>query len=57
MSKQFYLEQFSLASVLNLKVKTVQFQAIQFSKSSHFSSIWLMDRLISWLGFMAYQPL
>ena len=31
MSKQFYFEQFNLACVPNLNVKTVLFQTVQFS--------------------------
>ena len=45
--KQFYFKQFSLASVHSLNVKTVLFQAIQFSVSIHFSSIWLLDKALS----------
>ena len=40
MSKQLYFEQFSLAYVYSLNVKTVLLQAIQFSISTQFSSIW-----------------
>ena len=39
MSKQFYFEQFRLAWVRSLHVKTVLFQAILLSISSQFSSI------------------
>ena len=45
--KRFYFKQFSLVLVHNLNVKTVLFQAIQFSKSSLFSSIWTIDRTLS----------
>ena len=41
MSKQFYFKRFSLVLVKSLNVKTVQFQAIQFS------SIWLIDKSLS----------
>ena len=44
MSKQFYFKQFGLALVHSLQVKTVLFQAVQFSISMHFSSIWPIDR-------------
>ena len=47
MSKQFYFEQFSLADVYNLHVKTVLFQVIQFSISTQFTSIWRIDRALS----------
>ena len=33
-SKQFYLKQFSLAKVRSLNVKTILFQAIQFTSST-----------------------
>ena len=44
MPKQFYFEQFSLALILSLNVKTALFQAIQFCINVHFSSVWLIDR-------------
>ena len=47
MSKQFYFKQFSLAQLHSLNIKTVLFQAIQFSISTHFSSIWPIDRTLS----------
>ena len=47
MSKQFYIKQFSLALVRSLKIKTVLFQVIQFSISTQFSSIWLIDTTLS----------
>ena len=47
MSKQFYLEQVNLAKVCSLNVKTVLFQVIQFNISTHFSSIWPIDRALS----------
>ena len=57
MSKQFYFKQFSLAQVHSLNVKTVctefhcqksvLFQTIQLSISSHFSSIWPINRTLS----------
>ena len=47
MSKQFYLKQFSLAWVYSFNVKTYLFQVIQFSVSTHFSSIWSIDRTLS----------
>ena len=43
--KQFYFEQFSLASGCSLNAKTVLFQAIQFCVSRQFSTIWLIDTL------------
>ena len=46
MSKQFYFKQFCLASVHSIKIKTVLFQAIQFSLSTQFSSIWPIDRTL-----------
>ena len=39
MLKQFYFEQFSLAYVHSLHVKTVLFQAIHFSVIAQFSFI------------------
>ena len=50
--KQFYFKQFSLVSVwffvyTQLNIKTVLFQAIQFSISTHFSSIWPIDMTLS----------
>ena len=42
MSKQFYFKQFSLAYK-----KTVLFQAIQFSISTQFRSIWPIDTTLS----------
>ena len=53
MSKQFHFKQFSLAlvrslnEVCSLNVKTDLFQAIQFSISTQFSSIWPIDRALS----------
>ena len=47
MSKQFYFNQFYLALERCLNVKTVLFQAIQFSISANFSSIWRIDRSLS----------
>ena len=44
--KQFYFKQFSFAEVRSLNVKTVLFQAIQFSISTQFSSIWPIDRTL-----------
>ena len=43
MSKQFYFEQFNFEKVRSLNVKKVLFQAIQFSLSTQFSSIWRID--------------
>ena len=43
MSKQFYFKQVSLVQVHSLNVKIVLFQTIQFSISTQFSSIWLID--------------
>ena len=45
--KLFLFKQFSLALVHSLKVKTVLFQAIQFSISTQFSSIWPIDMTLS----------
>ena len=45
--KQFYFKQSSLAWVYSLHVKTVLFQAIQFSISTQLSSIWPTDRALS----------
>ncbi len=39
MSKQFSFKQFSLAYVRSLNVKTVLFQVIQFSISTHFRTL------------------
>ena len=47
MSKQFFFKQFSLAYVCSLNVKTVLFQAIQFSLSTQFSSIWPINKALS----------
>ena len=47
MLKQFYFKQFSLSSVHSLDVKTVPFQAIQFSICMQFSFIWTIDRTLS----------
>ena len=47
MSKQFYFKQFCLAWVHSLQVKTILFQAIQFSLSMLLSSIWPIDRALS----------
>ena len=47
MSKQFYFKQFSLVLVCSLNVKTVLFQAIQFSISTQFSSIQPIERTLS----------
>ena len=44
--KHFYFKQFSLAQVSNLNIKTVLFQVIQFSISTQFTSIWLIDRAL-----------
>ena len=40
----FYYKKFSLVLVHKLNIKTVLFQAIQFSISTQFSSIWLLDK-------------
>ena len=45
--KQFYFKHFSLAWVPSLNIKTVLFQIILFSISSHFSSIWPIDKTLS----------
>ena len=45
--KQFYFKQFSLAWVRSFNVKTILFQTVQFSVSTQFSSIWLIDRTLS----------
>ena len=54
--KLFYFEQFSITyknnpisnnSVRSLNVKTVLFQAIQFSISTQLSSVWPIDRTLS----------
>ena len=51
--KQFYFKQFSLTwgqfffVYTQLNVKTVQFQTIQFSINTLFSTIWPMDRTLS----------
>ena len=47
MTKPFYFKQFSLALIRSLHVKTDLFQAIQFSISTQFSSIWPIDRTLS----------
>ena len=47
MQKQFKFKQFSLALERSLNLKTVLFQAIQFSISTQFSSIRLIDRTLS----------
>ena len=47
MSRQFNFKQFSLARILGLNFKTVSPQAIQFSISILFSSIWPIDRTLS----------
>ena len=47
MPKQSYFKQFSLALVRSLGLKTVLLQAIQFSISTQFSSIWAVDRTLS----------
>ena len=60
MLKQFYFKQFSLANkkkfsfkqftlpqLRSLNTKTVLFQAIQFSVSTYFSSIWVIDGTLS----------
>ena len=47
MSKQFYFKQFSFANVRNLNVKTFRFQAIHFSISAQFTSIWPIDKTLS----------
>ena len=47
MSKQFYFKQFSSALVPSLNVEIVLFQVIQFSISTHFSSIGPIDRVLS----------
>ena len=45
--KKFYFKQFSLALVRSLDTKTYLFQAIEFSISTEFSSIWSIDRTLS----------
>ena len=47
MSKQSYFNKFSLAWVGSLNIKTVLFQVIQFRVSTHFSSIWAIERALS----------
>ena len=47
MQKQFYFKQFILAAVHNLIVRTILFQTIQFSISTLFSFIWLIERTLS----------
>ena len=47
MSKQFCFKQFSLAWVRCVNVKTILFQAIQFSMSTQFCFIWPKDRTLS----------
>ena len=44
---RFHFKWFSLAYVSNLNVKTVLFQAIQFSISTQLTSIWSIDRTLS----------
>ena len=46
-SKQFYFKRFSLASAHSLNIKKVVFQVIQLSTSTHFNSIWPIDRTLS----------
>ena len=46
MSKQFYFKLFNLPKY-SFNIKTVLFQAIQFSISTQFSSIWLTDGALS----------
>ena len=46
-TKELYFKQFSLEYVRSLSLKTVLFQAIQFSISTQFSSIWPIDRTLS----------
>ena len=45
--KQFHFQQFSLALVHSLNIKTLLFQAIQFSLSAQFSSVWSIDKTLS----------
>ena len=45
--KVFHFKQFGLVYVRRLDVKTVLFQAIHFSISTQFSSIWPIDRTLS----------
>ena len=47
MSKHFFFKQFILTLVYSLKDKIVLFQAIEFSISKQFSSIWPIDRILS----------
>ena len=47
MSKQFYFKQFRLTEVRSLNIKTFLFQTIQFSLSTHFSSIWSINKTLS----------
>ena len=47
MSKHFYFKQLSSPWVRCLNLKTVLFQVIQFCISTHFSSIWPIDRTLS----------
>ena len=46
MSKLFYLEQFSLVKV-QFQFQTILFQAIQFSISTQFISVWPIDKTLS----------
>ena len=45
--KLFYFKQFTLAKLHSLQVQTVVIQTIQFSISTKFSSIWVIDRTLS----------
>ena len=45
--KQFHSKEFNLAYIRSLNVKTVLFQAIQFSISTQFSSVWPINRTLS----------
>ena len=48
MSKnRFHFKQFSLTIVRSLRDKTVLFQVIQFNISTHFSSVRLIDGILS----------
>ena len=47
MSKQFYFKQFSLTQCHSLNIKAILFQALQFSISTQFISIWPIDRTLS----------
>ena len=46
-NNQFCFKQFSFAKVRSLIIKTVLFQVIQFTMSTHSSSIWPIDRALS----------